>query len=219
MHRICIRHSHYISGAKKSKHVSQGMCGFLNIWTPLGKSLSNAGMTDKVRRGVEQRRRVVTTASPICHQRAHGAFFSLLCPGSAVGRTRWGLPPSSASPASLCRELGVEVEERQEFYKQGARAGGAWRRHNKAGLCSTAVSQPLAGGPQPHDGASGQGADPGQPVQTGSLENSSRRLSSLVKVPEHYGYSKDGGLKKPPPLSAVGLSQSCVNLIDCYCCF
>lgn len=75
MHRICIRHSHYISGAKKSKHVSQGMCGFLNIWTPLGKSLSNAGMTDKVRRGVEQRRRVVTTASPICHQRAHGAFF------------------------------------------------------------------------------------------------------------------------------------------------
>lgn len=50
MHRICIHHSHHISGAKKSKYVSQGMCDFLNIWIPLRKSLSNAGMTESQKR-------------------------------------------------------------------------------------------------------------------------------------------------------------------------
>lgn len=46
MHHICICDSHCIFGDKKSKYVRQGMCDFLNIWNPVGKNLSNAGMTE-----------------------------------------------------------------------------------------------------------------------------------------------------------------------------
>lgn len=75
MHHICIRDSHCIFGDKKSKYVRPGMCDFLNIWNPVGKNLSNAGMTE-VESEVESWTvpACCQTVSLISHQRADGVF-------------------------------------------------------------------------------------------------------------------------------------------------